>query len=248
MILYFSGTGNSAYIAKRLSEELQDELLSINNRIKKSDTSRVETQQPLVFVLPTYAWRIPRVVERWIKTTEFCENVPVYFVMNCGSDIGNAEKYLSLLCKKKKFLFHGVKGIVMPENYIALYDAPEPLEAKKIVENAESYIKECAAIISHKENFQKTITSASDKIKSSIVNVVFYPFVVKADKFRVDNNCTSCGKCVKECPLNNIELKENKPVWGKRCTHCMACICKCPVEVIEYGKSSVGKPRYQCPF
>jgi len=53
---------------------------------------------------------------------------------------------------------------------------------------------------------------------------------------------------VKECPLNNIHLKENKPVWDKECTHCMACICKCPTEAIEYGKNSVGKVRYQCPI
>ena len=35
-----------------------------------------------------------------------------------------------------------------------------------------------------------------------------------------------------------------KPVWGGNCTHCMACICRCGVESIEYGKKSLGKPRY----
>ena len=42
----------------------------------------------------------------------------------------------------------------------------------------------------------------------------------------------------------NITLKNKKPVWGKHCTHCMACICYCPAEAIEYGRKSVGKPRY----
>ena len=56
--------------------------------------------------------------------------------------------------------------------------------------------------------------------------------------------CTGCGKCKKFCPLNNITLKNKKPVWGKHCTHCMACICYCPAEAIEYGRKSVGKPRY----
>lgn len=28
------------------------------------------------------------------------------------------------------------------------------------------------------------------------------------------------------------------------CMHCMACICSCPVDAIEYGKKSVGQPRY----
>ena len=65
MILYFTGTGNSLYIAKKLSAALQDELLCINDRIKKNDVTPVESHKPLVFVLPTYAWRIPKVVEEY---------------------------------------------------------------------------------------------------------------------------------------------------------------------------------------
>ncbi len=44
--------------------------------------------------------------------------------------------------------------------------------------------------------------------------------------------------------MNNIRMENGKPVWGQACTHCMACICYCPTEAIEYGKKSVGKPRY----
>ena len=44
--------------------------------------------------------------------------------------------------------------------------------------------------------------------------------------------------------MNNITLRVDKPVWGDRCTHCMACICCCPAEAIEYGRKSVGQPRY----
>ena len=59
---------------------------------------------------------------------------------------------------------------------------------------------------------------------------------MKSDAFRTDAACVGCGQCVKNCPLNNITLKDRKPVWGKQCTHCMACICYCPTEAIEYGK------------
>lgn len=34
MVLYFSGTGNSRYVAKRIADALGDELLSMNERIK----------------------------------------------------------------------------------------------------------------------------------------------------------------------------------------------------------------------
>lgn len=60
MILYFSGTGNSKYVAQRMAEALDQSLLSMNDRIRSHDTSPVEADERLVIVTPTYAWRIPR--------------------------------------------------------------------------------------------------------------------------------------------------------------------------------------------
>lgn len=62
MVVYFSGTGNSKYVAKRIADSLQEKLLCMNERIKSSDTGPVKTGEKLVVVVPTYAWRIPRVV------------------------------------------------------------------------------------------------------------------------------------------------------------------------------------------
>ena len=70
MILYFSGTGNSKYVAKRIADALGDEIVNLNARIKASDTSPIETDERLIIVTPTYAWRIPRVVRDWLRKTE----------------------------------------------------------------------------------------------------------------------------------------------------------------------------------
>lgn len=71
MILYFSGTGNSKYVAQRMAEALNQSLLSMNDRIRSHDTSPVETDERLVIVTPTYAGRIPRLVRDWLLETEF---------------------------------------------------------------------------------------------------------------------------------------------------------------------------------
>ena len=68
-----------------------------------------------------------------------------------------------------------------------------------------------------------------------------------AAKPQVGSGCRSCGKCAEQCVTNNIVLQQGRPVWGRNCTHCMACICGCPAAAIEYGRKSIGKPRYQCP-
>ena len=83
-----------------------------------------------------------------------------------------------------------------------------------------------------------------DRFMSGPVNPIFYACFVKSSAFTVSEACTGCGQCVRRCPTNSITLRDAKPVWGKGCTHCMACICYCPTSAIEYGKKSLGKPRY----
>ena len=70
MVLYFSGTGNSRYLARRIAEGLEMPLYDLNACIKAGDTAPVQTGRDVVLVTPTYAWRIPRVVSEWLDKTE----------------------------------------------------------------------------------------------------------------------------------------------------------------------------------
>lgn len=246
MIVYFSGTGNSAYVAKRLQRELQDEGFDLFSSIRHRKKDALYAKQPWVIVAPTYAWRIPRVVHEWLKEVELTGSRELYFVMTCGGSIGNAGAYLERLCKEKGWSYQGCMQIVMPENYIALYDAPKKQEALTIIHNAEKQIAEAAEYIRTHRRIPKPEISVRDFVNSAWINPLFYPLIVHADKFYATDACISCGKCEQVCPLGNIQRKQGVPDWGKSCTHCMACICSCPKEAIEYGNSSKGKVRYLC--
>lgn len=245
MIAYFSGTGNSRYAAQRLAAQLGDSLLCLNDRIRADDFRPVCVDGRLVIVTPTYAWRIPRVVQHWLLKTELQGVKQVWFVMTCGSEIGNAARYNRALCAKKGFVCMGTAGIVMPENYIAMFSAPDEKRAHTIVTRAQPVIDCLAACIRDAQTFSAPRLTLSDRLMSGPVNPIFYSFYVKAKAFIVSDACVGCGKCAKLCPLHNITLQAGKPVWGSRCTHCMACICYCPVEAIEYGTKSLGQPRYR---
>ena len=147
--------------------------------------------------------------------------------------------------QKKQLLYMGTAQIVMPENYIAMFNAPTEEQAEKTVKKAEPAITEAIARIKAGEPFSAPRSSLYDRFMSGPINPIFYRFFVKADAFYTNSTCIGCGKCAEKCPLNNIILKSGRPVWGKNCTHCMACICYCPAEAIEYGKKSTGKPRYR---
>lgn len=51
MVVYFSGTGNSKYVAERIAGSLQEKLICMNERIKSGDTGSVKTGENLVVVV-----------------------------------------------------------------------------------------------------------------------------------------------------------------------------------------------------
>lgn len=244
MVLYFTGTGNSRYAAKKISAFLGDELLNIGEKNKSGDFSPTAAESRLVFVTPTYAWRIPRIVKNFIKKTDFKGAKKAWFVMTCGGEIGNAEKYLRSLCKEKGLDYMGVFQLVMPENYVAMFSVPDEEESKKIIESAEPEIQKAASLIKSEKAFSKPRNNLYDRFMSGPVNPLFYSLCVKANAFKAGEKCVGCKKCESLCPLNNIKVENGKPVWKNNCTHCMACICYCPTEAIECGKKSIGKRRY----
>ena len=101
MVIYFSGIGNSKYIADRIAASLQEKLLCMNERIKSGNTRSVKTGENLIVVVPTYTWRIPLVVSDWIGQTEFVGAKNVWYVMSYGSGIGGADIYDRKLSEKK---------------------------------------------------------------------------------------------------------------------------------------------------
>ena len=244
MILYFTGTGNSRYIAEHIAVALGDELLSMNDRIKTGDTSPVTSAERLVIVTPTYAWRIPRIVRDHLAETDFPCGAQTWFVMTCGSEIGNAAQYNRVLCRAKQLTYMGTAQVVMPENYIAMFNAPQAEEARQIVARAEPDIDRVISAIRAGQEFPPPRNNLYDRFMSGPVNPIFYSFFVKANAFTASDACTGCGQCARLCPTNNITIQNGKPVWGGDCTHRMACICRCGAEAIEYGKKSLGKHRY----
>ncbi len=245
MVLYFSGTGNSRYVAQRIASALGDSLLCMNDLIRAQDFSPVFSGQRLVIVTPTYAWRIPRLVRQWLLKMDFPEAEQVWFVMTCGSEIGAAAQYNQSLCQEKRLAYCGTAQIVMPENYIALFSVPQADEARKIVSRAEPCIDRAIACIRAGQALPSPRLRFYDRLMSGPVNPFFYAFIVKDTPFIATDACVGCGRCAQLCPRRNITLADGRPVWHGDCTHCMACICLCPHGAIEYGKKSLGKPRYR---
>lgn len=244
MVLYFSGTGNSRFIAKTIRKVLSDDIVCLNDVIKRHESKEFTSKAPYVFVLPTYAWRIPRLISDFIKSAIFNGCKDCYFVMTCGSSMGKSEHYIKKLMTKKEMNVLGVAEIKMPENYIARYKAPSKEKQKILIEEGEKKAFDIAKMIAQQEKLPSKRLEVVDHLLSGIVNPVFYKFCVKSDDFYVKSSCIGCHRCQNACPTNNIFMQDNKPKWKHKCVHCMACISICPVKAIEYEGRTETKERY----
>lgn len=244
MIFYFSGTGNSRLAAKQIARAIDDESADISHFLKERKIKTFHSERPLIFVTPTYAWRMPKVVEQWIRAARFEGCRDTYFILTCGASCGNAGKYAKKLCQDKGLHFCGLASVIMPENYIAMFKTPSEAECRTILEKAEIDISALAEKLLNREPFPETPVSFVSRRLSGLVNVIFYPLFVHDKGFTVSADCVSCGKCAQRCPLNNIDIADGKPVWKGTCTHCMACIGGCPTGAIDYKSNSKGQRRY----
>ena len=143
MIFYFSGTGNSLYVAQKLHESEGGELISIYDAIKeKRFKYKVEEDEKIGIVCPVYYWAIPTVVYEFIDQliVESSAKPFVYAVVTCGNFIGNADKMLGNLLKQRNLQLSSVFSVKMPGNYVMWYDVSDKEKQNLTLRSAEEEI------------------------------------------------------------------------------------------------------------
>lgn len=146
MILYFSGTGNSEYIAKKLANDLADEALDLFTYIKNKKKGDFHSEKPFVLVAPTYSWRVPRFLTEYLLGCTFTGSKEIYVILNYGDSCGNAEKYIRANTKKLGLNFKGLYGIKMPENYLMLFNLDSDEHNRKLIDEANDKITKAVLI------------------------------------------------------------------------------------------------------
>lgn len=79
MILYFSATGNSKYVAERIAKVTNEECVSILDVIKDDKYYlSIKANETVGIVSPTYAWGCPSVIIDFLKNVSLTENKKCY--------------------------------------------------------------------------------------------------------------------------------------------------------------------------
>lgn len=246
MVLYFSATGNTEYIAQEIAKRLDDECVNILDRVKTDDNSVLHSDKPFIICAPVYVCEMPRFMSKYLKKQTFTGNKNVYFIFTSGGYCGISGQLAKWMFRKKKMNYRGHAEFKMPRNYVA-NDAYPMLSKEEVEDRILQSHEKIASVVADIQAGNK-LTARHIFLFETIITVPFNPVWCKqkllAKDFYSTEQCIGCGKCVKLCPLNNIELENGKPVWSENCTHCMACIGNCPTQAIEYGTITQGKEQY----
>ena len=231
MIFYFSGTGNSRWVAAQIASLTGDKAQDIADRALDCAGER-----QIGFVFPVYAWGVPEPVRAFVKTLGSTKAF-TFAICTCGSEAGHALKKLGLA------LDSGY-SLAMPNNYIIGADVDDEATIRRKLDAAREALQTIAGEILARKPVYRVEEGALAGLKSSVVHEGFERFACSTKPFYAEESCNGCGLCARDCPAGTITLKNGKPVWGKACYQCLRCINACPQRAIQYGKSTKNRGRY----
>lgn len=243
MIYSFSGTGNSKYVAVQLASMLGEELCTIPN----CETTQAES---IGLVFPVYAWGIPSIVSDFIEKLKSEDVKYVWAVMTCGDDMGYADQILRKELKTKAGLaLDAVFSVQMPNTYVCLpgFDVDADDVAVSKVQSTLDKLPKIVKQIQERRTVTDVIRGAMPYTKTYCLRPLFNSTLVTDKFFKTNDSCQKCGKCAKECPLNNISMTgaEGQPVWNGNCTGCLRCYHGCPQKAVQFGQMTKNKGQKQ---
>ena len=241
MVFYFSGTGNSRWIAERVAKHIGDTAVSIIDQDPRSYSFTKEDFLGIVF--PVYAYAAPEIVQNFVSQLN-PNGAFTFAICNYSDKAGYTLKQLS----DDYLKLDSGYGVLMPDNTShneIPFDTEESTMQK--LEVAPDIVDGVATRIAAREKgvFDSLIGDNAEYLTYKL-SVSFNDSDRKTQPFFIrEDACIGCGLCAELCPAKLIEIVDGRPVWTKEnCHQCMACFGYCPTEAIERGPFSAGRYRY----
>ncbi|WP_310603406.1 EFR1 family ferrodoxin [Anaerosporobacter sp.] len=236
IIFYFTSTGNSLAVAKRIGGEM----ISIPQVI--DSTKKVYKDDVIGVVFPIYSLAAPKIVCQFLSKVKF-EADYTFAIGTYGNMPGAAMHYVQKLAEKQGYRFDYVNHLFMLDNFLPVFEIGaeiEKLPKKKVEEMTAKIVTD----INGRKHLKAPVTLGA-KALTSIIDPLTSNTAKSAQKYIVNDQCTKCGVCVKVCPTKNISVT-SKVQFSDRCTGCEACLHHCPQNAIHL-KNEKSNKRWRNP-
>lgn len=250
MIFYFSATGNSKYVAERIAKETNEKIVSIVECLKDNKFNfEIDKSERIGFITPVYFWGLPTVMCDFLDKLQLKNYTQQYtfLVVTYGTTTGQVKNIVKQKLSKNNILLDACFSIKMADTWTPVFDLSDKQKLKRIEDQSDIQIKDMCKLISQ----NKIGDYSKRKIPKFMVDI-YYPTYEKSRNtkfFSVDDSCIGCKLCEKKCPVNAIEIINNKPVWVKeKCTLCLSCLHRCPNFAIQYKEKTRNHGQYLNPY
>ncbi len=248
MLFFFSGTGNTRWVAEQIAQAIGEEQVFIPDAIRDNKYDyTIDDKETIGFCFPTHGWQPPRIVREFISKLKV-ESRYCWAVTTCGDNMGETMTILNKDLAKVGLRASALFSVIMPESYVCLpfmYTDTEEKEHQKIAKARQQlpHIIEC--IRNRRTGVEELEKGATPRLYSYVIGGYFNAKMVTDKKFTVDEDvCIKCGKCVKVCPVDNIQGTPPEWIHNGRCTSCLACYHYCPTHAINFGKVTRKRGQY----
>ncbi|MFP4497957.1 MAG: EFR1 family ferrodoxin [Vulcanimicrobiota bacterium] len=252
-IFYFSGTGNTEFVSKKIKEEfekknIETKIMAIETIEGKPDTEELEY---IGVGFPVYALSVPMIVEKFINSLPEAKSGQKAFAFSTSAGLvgGAVFKAVGLL-RKKGFSMVYSPSFTMPGNTKpggkGGYERPPEEKIRNLFENAEKQATEVAVKILADETGVEGSLGFIGKILTFLTSGI-RPAMRKTgqEHFSVTSDCNLCKLCYSICPTGNIEIENEQVVFGENCENCLRCIHFCPQKaILKQGKT---QEQYKAP-
>ena len=245
---YFSGTGNSANVARWLTQIATEKGLE-TECINIAHTNRLEIATPaedalVVFCSPVHGFNYPPVMQSFIHRFPKGRNPVLLMNTRAGMLIGKwitpglsgiTFYWSALVLRLKGYHIKAMYPVDLPSNWISLH----PGLNDRTVKYLHDRNKERVALFAN-----RTLEGGTDfrSLREIIADVLVSPIslgYLLVGRFFLSKTyyasvaCTKCNLCIKQCPVNAIKTVDNRPFWTYKCESCMHCMSYCPHRAIE---------------
>lgn len=239
LVFFFTGTGNSLYVAKSLVAD-GGTALSIPQLLKEKDLNFEADEIGLVY--PKYR-EIPEIVKEFLTRAQFkCD----YFfgVITYGRHLRNDAQTLVDTMKEKKVTVAYVNGVKMADNRLQRFDM-----AQELKENDPAKIDAAiAAIVKDVDARKQFVITPDGEAPAHRPHAREHNFVGADEMFEITDACIGCAICERVCPRGCYTIEGDHAKAQGMCEQCLACAQACPQLAIAPTEGDANpKTRYRNP-
>lgn len=255
VIYYFSGTGNSLWVARDLAGRIGAGLKPV---LQAAGEGGIAPDTEIIgMVFPIVDFKASPAIDGFLNHLQEIGTTYFFAVATYGVCPGKALQQLDERLQNRGGRLSAGFAVEMPHNGLGC-DTVEPEQQEELFMRWREQADEIAAVIRDRRRVPlRSYRMLSDFLLTRrftrsvpLILRILGTVAVKGWKelaFFADRRCNSCAVCVRVCPVNNVRLENGRPVWGTECLNCFACLQWCPVEAVQAGPVTAHMRRYHHP-